>query len=53
MPSNGEDLSGDDKMSKDSNDDNDGHSGGGARDKMGENAKQYRRVEWQQWDERG
>ncbi len=40
VPSNGEDLSGNDKMIKDSNDDNDGSSGGAVRDKRGDNAKQ-------------
>ncbi len=35
LPSNGEDLSGDDEMSMDSNDDNDSGSGGGGRDKRG------------------
>ncbi len=44
MPSNGEDLSGDNKMSKDSDNDNDGGSGGGVWDKRGHNAKQWRRF---------
>jgi hypothetical protein len=44
MPSNGEDLSGDKKMSKDSNNDNDGGSGGGVWDKRGHNAEQWRRF---------
>ncbi len=39
MPSNGEDLSGNNKMSKDSNNDNDGGSGGGVRDKKGDNGR--------------
>ena len=47
MPSNGEDLSGDNKMIKNSNDDNGGSSGGGVRDKRGTNADQWRRLEWQ------
>ncbi len=45
MPSKGEDLSGNDKMSKDSNNDNNGSSGGGVGDKRGDNAKQWRRFE--------
>ncbi len=40
MPSNGEDLSGKDKMSKDINNDDDGGGGGGVRDERGNNAKQ-------------
>ncbi len=36
MPSNGEDLCGNNKMSKDSNNDNNGGSGEGVRDKMGD-----------------
>ncbi len=44
MPSNGEDLSGKDKMSKNSNDGGDGRSGGGVRDKSGCIAKQWRRF---------
>jgi hypothetical protein len=35
MPSNGEDLSGNDKMSKDSNNEDNGGSGGGVGDKRG------------------
>jgi hypothetical protein len=35
LPKGKEDLSGDNKMSKDSNDDNDGESGGGGRDGRG------------------
>jgi hypothetical protein len=47
VPSNGEDLSGNDKMSKDSDDDDDdGGCGGGVREKRGDNAKQWRRFEW-------
>ena len=42
---NGEDLSGNDKMSKDSNDDDNGGSGGSVRDKMRVNAKHWRRIE--------
>jgi hypothetical protein len=45
VPSNGEDLSGNDKMSKDSNDDNKGGSGGGGRDGRGNNG---RKAEWEE-----
>jgi hypothetical protein len=45
MPSNGEDLSGKDKMSKNSNNGDNCGSGGGVRDKRGDNAKQWRRFE--------
>ncbi len=38
VPSNGEELSGKDELSKDSDDDNDSGSGGGVRDKRGGNA---------------
>ncbi len=51
--SNGEDLSRDNEMSKDSNDGDNGSSGGGVRDKRGDNAKQWRRFEQQQQDEQG
>ncbi len=44
VSSNGEDLSGIYKMSKDSNNEEDGGSGGGVRDKGGDNAKQLRRF---------
>ncbi len=44
MPSNGEDLSGHDKMSKDSDNDDDGSSGGDVWDKRGDNVKQWRRF---------
>jgi hypothetical protein len=44
MPSNGEDLCSNDKMSKYSNNDDNGGSGEGVRDKMGDNAKQWRRF---------
>ncbi len=53
MPSNGEDLSSNNEMNKNSNNDNNGRSGGGVRDKMGDNAKQWRRFERQQQDEQG
>jgi hypothetical protein len=45
MPSNGENLSGNDEMSKNSDNDDNGHSGGGVRDKRGDNVKQWRRFE--------
>jgi hypothetical protein len=48
VSSNGEDLSSNDKMSEDSDDDDNGSSGGGVRDKIGDNAEQWRRCEWQQ-----
>jgi hypothetical protein len=47
MLSNGEDVSGNNEISKDSNDDNNGGIGGGVMDKRGDNAKQWRRFEWQ------
>ncbi len=53
MPSNGGDFSGKDKVSKDSNNDIDGGSGGVVRDKRGDSAKQWRRVEHQRQDEQG
>jgi hypothetical protein len=40
-------LSGNNEMSKDSNNDNDGSSGGDVSDKRGDNAKQWRKFEWQ------
>jgi hypothetical protein len=46
VPSNGEELSGDNEMSNDSNHDKDGSSRGGVRDKREDNAKQLRRLEW-------
>ncbi len=49
--SNGEDWRGNNEMKKDSNNDNNGGSGGGVREKRGDNAKQWRRLEWQQQDE--
>jgi hypothetical protein len=39
VPSNGEDLSGDNKMSKDSDDDKNGGSVGGGKDKRGDNGR--------------
>ncbi len=39
VPSNGEDLSGKDKMSEDSNNDKDGGSGVGVRDERGDNGR--------------
>ncbi len=53
VPSNEEDLSGKDKMRKDSDDENNGGSGGGVRDKRADNAKQWRRFEQQGQDEQG
>ncbi len=53
MPSNEEDLSNENKMREDSNDDNDGKSGGGVRDERGDNAKLWRRFEQQRQDELG
>jgi hypothetical protein len=44
IPRNGDDLSSKNKMSKDSNHDNNGASVGGVRDKRGDNAKQFRRF---------
>ncbi len=41
VPSNGEDLSGNDKMSEDSNNDDNGHSGGGVRDKRRDNGRAF------------
>ncbi len=53
VPSNGEDLCGDNKMSKDSDNDDNGGSGGGVRDKRGDNSKQSRSFDWQKQDEQG
>jgi hypothetical protein len=53
MPSNGEDLSGYAEMSKDTKNEDNGSSGGGVRDKQGDNAKQWRRFERQVQDEQG
>jgi hypothetical protein len=39
MPSNGEDLSNNDKISEASNNDDNGGSGGGVRDKRGDNGR--------------
>ncbi len=47
MLSNGEYVSGNNEMSKDSKDDNNDGIGGGVRDKRGDNAKQLRRFERQ------
>ncbi len=44
-PSNRQDLCGNDEMSKDSDNGDDGGSGGSVRDKRGDNAKQWRRFE--------
>jgi hypothetical protein len=53
MLSIGEDLSGNDMMSKDSDNDDNGSSGGGVRDKRGNIVKQWRRFERQQRDDQG
>ncbi len=45
IPINREDLSGNNKMSKDSSNDDNGGSGGSFRDKRGDNAEQLRRFE--------
>ncbi len=45
MSSNGEDLSDDNKMGKDSNNDNDDGCGGDVRDLRGDNAEHWKRFE--------